>query len=86
LTAVPSVDLATFFARLGIDLAALAALAYALYYRRHGRRDLVVTFTMFNVGLFLAVVVLNLGHVNASVGFGLFAVLSIVRLRSEPLR
>jgi hypothetical protein len=70
--------------RLAIDVIAIAALAYGLYYRRHGRRDLVVIYSMFNVGLFLALVVISSGNVSIGVGFGLFAVLSIVRLRSEP--
>jgi len=70
--------------RLGVDLAAVAVLAYAIYFRRHGRRDLFVIYTMFNAGLFLALVVMTAGEVGVGVGFGLFAVLSIVRLRSEP--
>jgi uncharacterized protein DUF4956 len=70
--------------RLAIDLVAVAVLAYGIYYRRHRRRDLVVIYAMFNVGLFLALVVISTGNISAGVGFGLFAVLSIVRLRSEP--
>ena len=70
--------------RLAIDAVAIAILAYGIYYRRHGRRDLVVIYSMFNVGLFLALVVISSGEVSIGVGFGLFAVLSIVRLRSEP--
>jgi hypothetical protein len=70
--------------RLGVDLLAIAVLAYGIYFRRHGRRDLVVIYAMFNVGLFLALVVMTAGSVSVGVGFGLFAVLSIVRLRSEP--
>jgi hypothetical protein len=70
--------------RLGVDLAAIAVLAYGVYFRRHGRRDLFVIYAMFNVGLFLALVVMVVGGVGVGVGFGLFAVLSIVRLRSEP--
>ena len=70
--------------RLAIDLAAIIALAYVIYMRRHRRRDLVVIYTLFNIGLFLAVVVMTAGSVGTGFGFGLFAVLSIVRLRSEP--
>jgi hypothetical protein len=70
--------------RLGIDLVAIAVLAYGVYFRRHGRRDLFVIYAMFNVGLFLALVAMTAGGVGVGVGFGLFAVLSIVRLRSEP--
>jgi hypothetical protein len=76
--------LADLLPRLAIDLVAIAALAYGVYYRRHRRQDLVVIFAMFNVGLVLALVVITAGNVSAGVGFGLFAVLSIVRLRSEP--
>jgi len=71
-------------ARLGVDLVAIVLLAYGVYFRRHGRRDLLVIYAMFNVGLFLALVVMTAGTVSVGVGFGLFAVLSIVRLRSEP--
>jgi hypothetical protein len=70
--------------RLAIDVVAIGALAYGIYYRRHGRRDLVVIYSMFNIGLFLALVVIMSGDISVAVGFGLFAVLSIVRLRSEP--
>jgi hypothetical protein len=70
--------------RLAIDVIAIGALAFGLYYRRHGRSDLVVIYAMFNVGLFLALIVISSGNVSVGVGFGLFAVLSIVRLRSEP--
>jgi hypothetical protein len=70
--------------RFAIDVIAIAVLAYGVYYRRHGRQDLFVIFALFNVGLFLALVVITAGDVSTGVGFGLFAVLSIVRLRSEP--
>ena len=70
--------------RLGLDVLAICALVYGLFYRRHRRMDLVVVYALFNVGLFLALVVIAGGEVSMGVGFGLFAVLSIVRLRSEP--
>jgi Domain of unknown function (DUF4956) len=44
----------------------------------------VVVYVMFNVGLFVALLAIAGGGVSLGVGFGLFAVLSIVRLRSEP--
>jgi len=72
-------------ARLLIDVVAIALLAIGLFYRRHRRSDLVVLYVVFNVGLFAAVVVISEGQVVAAVGFGLFAVLSIIRLRAEQL-
>ena len=71
-------------ARLAVDLAAVGILAWAIFLPRHRRMDLVVTYGFFNVGLFLALAVIAGGEVSIGVGFGLFAVLSIVRLRSEP--
>ena len=71
-------------ARLALDLLAVAALVYGLFLPRHRRMDLVVVYALFNIGLFLALVVISAGEVSMGVGFGLFAVLSIVRLRSEP--
>lgn len=71
--------------RLLIDVVAIAVLAIGLFYRRHRRNDLVVLYVVFNIGLFAAVVVIGEGEVAAAVGFGLFAVLSIIRLRAEQL-
>ena len=70
--------------RLGLDVAAIAALVYGVFHPRHRRMDLVVVYALFNVGLFLALLVIAGGELSMGVGFGLFAVLSIVRLRSEP--
>ncbi len=70
--------------RLAIDLVAIAVLVHGIFLRRHRRADLGVTYAFFNIGLFLALQVIAGGQVSIGVGFGLFAVLSIVRLRSEP--
>jgi hypothetical protein len=78
------IDLGDLALRLAIDLAAAAALVYGLFHPRHRRMDLVVVYALFNVGVFLALSVIAAGELSMGVGFGLFAVLSIVRLRSEP--
>jgi hypothetical protein len=82
LAAVPAYD--DVLPRLGLDVVAIATLVYGLFYRRHKRMDLVVVYALFNIGLFLALLVIAGGELSMGVGFGLFAVLSIVRLRSEP--
>ncbi|HEV3376191.1 MAG TPA: DUF4956 domain-containing protein [Thermoleophilaceae bacterium] len=69
--------------RLGFDAAAIAVLAFALYYRRHGRSDIAVLLCLFNLGVFLAVIVIAGGEFGVSAGLGLFAVLSVMRMRSE---
>jgi hypothetical protein len=76
-------DLGDVFIRLGLDAVAIAALAYGIYLPRHRRMDLVVVYALFNLGLFLAIVVITRGEVTLGIGLGLFAVLSMIRLRSE---
>jgi Domain of unknown function (DUF4956) len=70
-------------ARLAIDAGAIGVLAFALYYPRHGRSDLAVLLCLFNLGVFLAVIVIVGGEFGVSAGLGLFAVLSVMRMRSE---
>lgn len=77
------VDLADVLARSAVDMCALLALV-TLYARRHEGRELMMVYVSFNVGLFAALVAISAGHFPAGVGFGLFGVLSIIRLRSQP--
>jgi len=67
-----------------IDIVAIALFAVGIYFRRHTRKDLAVVFAFFNVCLFVVVAVIQMTEVAAALGFGLFAILSIIRLRSEP--
>lgn len=84
-TSTPAaLDLADLSLRLLIDLVAVTALAYGLYYRRHRRRELLTVYTAFNVGVFIVVTAISVGEIAVAVGFGLFAVLAMIRLRSEP--
>lgn len=76
-------DLADVLAHAAVDLCALLALMI-LYARRHEGRELMMVYVSFNVGLFAALVAITAGHFPAGVGFGLFGVLSIIRLRSQP--
>lgn len=74
------------FVNLAIDLAAIGTLAYGVYYRRHRRSDLVLAYVALNVSLFVAgAVILQQAHLGVAFGFGLFAILSLIRLRSDPI-
>jgi hypothetical protein len=75
---------ADLIARLAMDVVAVGILAYGMYFRRHRQRELFVVLTMFNVGLFVALQIISAGTISLGVGFGLFAILAILRLRSEP--
>lgn len=67
------------------DLIAIAALC-TIYLIRHNRRELVVSYTIINVGVFVVTEALSFASgTSAGMGLGLFGVLSIIRLRSTAL-
>ena len=70
---------------LGIDLVAIFLMAYALYFRRHRRADLLLAYVTLNIGIFVAMSLLGTVRVDIALGFGLFAILSIIRLRSSTV-
>ncbi|MHA7269401.1 DUF4956 domain-containing protein [Arthrobacter sp. HLT1-20] len=67
------------------DLAAITILTFALYLRRHRRRDLVVSYLGINVGVLAVATALSSSAAGVGLGLGLFGVLSIIRLRSTEL-
>jgi hypothetical protein len=70
---------------LGINLLSIFLLAYVLYFRRHQRADLLLAYVALNIGIFVAVSLLSTVRVDMALGFGLFAILSIIRLRSSAV-
>ena len=68
-----------------VDVAAIFLLAYALYFRRHRRADLLLGYVALNIGIFVAMSLLTRVRVDIALGFGLFAILSMIRLRSSTV-
>ena len=68
--------------RLGLDVLSLLLLVGWLYRRRIAAPEMALVFTALNIGLFAAVTSIGSGHFPAGIGFGLFGLLSLVRLRS----
>jgi hypothetical protein len=68
-----------------VDVAAIFLLAYALYFRRHRRADLLLAYVALNIGIFVAMSLLTTVRLDIALGFGLFAILSIIRLRSSAV-
>jgi Domain of unknown function (DUF4956) len=68
-----------------IDAVAIFVMAYVLYFRRHWRADLLLSFITLNFGIFAVMSVLTVVKVDVATGFGLFAILSIIRLRSSSV-
>lgn len=75
----------TTFTLIAADLIAISLLTFALYFRRHRRRDLVVAFLGVNVGVLAVALVLGTTTAGLGLGLGLFGVLSIIRLRSTEI-
>jgi hypothetical protein len=72
-------------AYLGLDLVAIFLMTYVLYFRRHWRADLLLSYVALNIGIFVTMSLLTQVRVDIAVGFGLFAILSIIRLRSSAV-
>lgn len=71
--------------RFGIDLIAMMALIFGLYYRRYRDKELVTAASLFNVFAFGVLTVLSSVEFSLTAGFGLFAVLALFTLRSEQI-
>lgn len=65
-----------------LDLVTIGAIS-TMFLQRHRRSDLLAVYVAFNVGLFAVLTFLSNDSLSAGVGFGVFGVLSIIRLRSE---
>jgi hypothetical protein len=73
------------FVPVAADIVAVVILAYALYFRRYYRRDLLLAYVSLNVGVLAVTWVLVSSNAGVGLGLGLFGVLSIIRLRSDTV-
>ncbi len=74
-----------FFVRLLVDLLTVTILTRLIYYRIYRRTDLFLTFFGFNLVIFLITYLLNKVQMSMGAAFGLFAVFSMLRYRTEGL-
>ena len=74
-----------FAIRLGIDLLTTMIVIRGIYYRHYRRTDLFLTFFSFNVTIFLITYLLNKVEMTMGAAFGLFAVFSMLRYRTENI-
>jgi hypothetical protein len=74
-----------FIAKLIIDLVALTVLVRYVYLKHHHRTDLMLTFYSFNVIVFFISYLLNRVELSTGAAFGLFAIFSMLRYRTEGI-
>lgn len=71
--------------RIGLNLVGMSVLVFGLYYRRYRDKELVTAAALFNVFIFAVLTILSSVNFSVAAGFGLFAILALFTLRSEPL-
>ena len=63
----------------------MAMLIFGMYYRRYRDKELVTAAALFNIFIFSVLTVLSSVQFSVTAGFGLFAILAMFTLRSEPI-
>jgi hypothetical protein len=74
-----------FIVKLIVDLVAVYILAKYIYLKRHHRTDLFLTFFSFNIIVFIISYLLNRVDLSTGAAFGLFAIFSMLRYRTEGI-
>lgn len=69
--------------RLAVNLLTVGVLIRVIYYRLYRKSDLFLTFFTFNFLIFLMTFLLNQVQMSIGAAFGLFAVFSMLRYRTE---
>jgi hypothetical protein len=76
---------AIFFVRLAINILAIALLVRFIYYPIYRKKDFFFTFFLFNIVIFIITYLLNKVNLSMGAAFGLFAVFSLLRYRTENI-
>lgn len=74
-----------FFIRLLIDVFSIIILVRFVYFRIYKKKDFFFTFFMFNITIFIITYLLNKVEMSMGAAFGLFAVFSLLRYRTENI-
>ncbi len=74
-----------FFIRLLIDVVAIAILIRFVYYPIYKKKDFFFTFFLFNIVIFILTYLMNKVEMTIGAAFGLFAVFSLLRYRTENI-
>lgn len=78
-------DLASFLLSFGFNLLVAILLVRFIYYPSTHNKRYVLTFLAFNTVIFLVLTFLTSVEIGVGVGFGLFAIFTILRYRTDPI-
>ena len=71
--------------RLVVNVTAMSIHVFGIYYPRYHNKEVVTAAAMFNIFIFSVLTILSSVNFGVTAGFGLFAILALFTLRSEPL-
>ncbi len=74
-----------FFWRLLVDVLSILVLVRFIYFRIYKKKDYLFTFFLFNIIIFIITYLLNKVDMSLGAAFGLFAVFSMLRYRTEGI-
>lgn len=75
----------TFYINLLIDLLTIIIIVGFIYYPNYHKKDVFFTYFLFNIAIFLLTFLLNEIKISMGAAFGLFAVFSMLRYRTEGI-
>lgn len=70
--------------RFALNLISMILLVFGMYYRRYRDKELATAAALFNIFVFAVLSILSSINFSVAAGFGLFAILALFTLRSEP--
>jgi len=70
---------------IGIDIAAMLLIFGLIYFPNYRNKEFMFTFFLFNIIIFIITFVLNKTNISMGAAFGLFAVFSMLRYRTEGI-
>jgi len=74
-----------FFNRFFINLLFIAILSYVCYFRTSKNHQIAASYLLFGVGIFVITNLLHTADISMGFAFGLFAVFTMLRYRTEPI-
>ena len=74
-----------FYFNLLIDIVTVLIIIVFIYYRNYRNKEVFFTYFLFNIAIFLLTFLLNQVKISMGAAFGLFAVFSMLRYRTEGI-